>query len=508
MATTTPAAAAASSCDTLITPPSQARITIPCSKTMDDSDLELSALKPTPPQPIVANLLREASDLTWSESFKSTKDTVILVRRGGRFRLWRQQQFKNSLLAGVGYLELANAGDFAANVWNQIPVPRFAAVLMGIGGAFALGMALVAVRDFRLSWQNVKLLRTERGYLQRLRVYHDRNPDLVSLLDCRLGVGVRELGTEAVDRLVMDMLMGAGSVLVGIGTLMAIGGANHRVYKASNLLSGYIGNALAAIFGLVNAIWSAYLLHRFRVHDAAVLAQKPSDTIRRRLQVRSSRFKWHAFVSGLNGLVAGAASMVTAERWWGYIVLIPCIVSLILCNFFWRKKLGYDRPVLGDSSPASMQLTPLFEDLEYTIALQRALADAEISSPQNIVQTDSLESILQFIARNGMLEQYGESLALDKNTCGILSECTRRGPFGDKILMSPTLLLALSTSPTRSQILLDHAKRFLVTDGYITFVHRERHLLELLGYAAWRDQTTSTSTPHQHQHSNPHERPQ
>lgn len=40
-----------------------------------------------------------------------------------------QYRLKNSLLFGVGLLELANAGDFAANVWNQIPVPRFAMVL-------------------------------------------------------------------------------------------------------------------------------------------------------------------------------------------------------------------------------------------------------------------------------------------------------------------------------------------------------------------------------------------
>jgi hypothetical protein len=40
-------------------------------------------------------------------------------------------RLRNSLLLGVGFLELANAGDFAANVWNTIPVPTFAAVLMG-----------------------------------------------------------------------------------------------------------------------------------------------------------------------------------------------------------------------------------------------------------------------------------------------------------------------------------------------------------------------------------------
>ncbi|CAM6097645.1 unnamed protein product [Calypogeia fissa] len=40
----------------------------------------------------------------------------------------------------------------------------------------------------------------------------------------------------------MDILMGFGAVLVGVGTLMAIRGANPTVYLISNLLSGYIGN--------------------------------------------------------------------------------------------------------------------------------------------------------------------------------------------------------------------------------------------------------------------------
>ena len=33
---------------------------------------------------------------------------------------------------------------------------------MGIGGTLALGMVLVVIYDFRLSWTNVKLLRAER----------------------------------------------------------------------------------------------------------------------------------------------------------------------------------------------------------------------------------------------------------------------------------------------------------------------------------------------------------
>ncbi|KAJ6022725.1 uncharacterized protein N7446_013076 [Penicillium canescens] len=458
--------------------------------------MKIGSLSPADsPPPVVPKLIREASDITWQESLEASRDQVTLVRRRGRFRLFRQSQFRNSLLASVGYLELANAGDFAANVWNEVPVPKFAAVLMGIGGTLALGMMFVAIQDYRLSWRNVKLLRAERAHLQRLRQYHDKNAELAQLIDSRISVGFRELGTEVVDRIVMDVLMGFGAVLVGIGTLMAIGGANPRVYKASNLLSGYIGNGLAALFGLLNAIWSGFLIHRFRMHDAAVYAREPSDDIRRRLHTRFRRFQWHASINGLNGLVAGAASMVTAERWWGYIVLIPCIISLILCNYFWRKKLGYDRPVLGLSSPASIQLTPLIEDLEYVVVMQRGLAEPETSLPQAIVQLDSLDSILKFIARERMLDTYCDSLSRDKKTRHLLAELPVIPESPDQITISLDTLYTLSTS--HNEILLTHAKQFLQTTGVCMFIYRERHLLELLGFAVWQDQMKATTAKHE-----------
>ncbi|KAJ5384253.1 hypothetical protein N7517_002164 [Penicillium concentricum] len=479
------------SSDTLITPPSPVRV----SQLNPDSTsiaMEMDLLSPTEsPPPVVPKLLREASDITWLESLESKKGQVALVRRGGRYRLLHQQQFKNSLLASVGYLELANAGDFAANVWNQIPVPRFAAVLMGIGGTLALGMVLVVIYDFRLSWTNVKLLRAERDHLQRLRQYHDKNAELARLIDSRLGVGVREIGTEVIDRIVMDVLMGFGSLLVGVGTLMAIGGANPHVYKASNLLSGYIGNSLAAIFGLVNAVWSGYLFYRFYMHDIAAFAREPSDDIRRRLHTRVRRFQWHAGVNGLNGLVAGAASMVTAERWWGYVVLIPCIISLVMCNYFWRKKLGYDRPLLGHTSPTEIQVTPLIEELQYVIVMQRALADPEHSLPQAIVQPDSLDSIFQFIVRENMLETYCESLACDKSTRHLLAAFPSLNASPDQITISLDALFRLP--PSHLDLILEHAKQFLRTTGVHVFTHRERYLLELLGYAVCQDHKRATT---------------
>lgn len=452
-----------------------------------EHDHELTIIESAPPK-----LIREASDIIWQESLE-VQDAVTLVRRRrGRFKLLHQQQFQNSLLASVGYLELANAGDFAANVWNDIPVPTFAAVLMGIGGAFALGMIFVAIQDYMLSRRNVRLLQDERKYLQRLRQDHVNDPELVRVLGSRLGVGMREIGTEVVDRIFMDILLGGGSVLVGVGTLMAIGGANRRVYEASNLLSGYIGNALAAVFGLVNAVWSYYIIQRFRHHDAAVRKSEPSDDIRRRLHARFRRFQWHAVINGINGLVAGAASIITAKLWWGYVVLIPCIISLIMCNYFWRKKIGYDRPVLGHASLARMQLRPLIEDLEYAITMQRGLSGPEISLPQSLLRPSSYESLLQFIVSNRMLEDYADSLAHDRKTRSILLKVPTSN--SDQIIITHNILLRLSTKDTHTQILLDHANRFLRTDGVRIFTHRERYLLELLGYAVWQDQTIVTQT--------------
>ncbi|CAI7637137.1 unnamed protein product [Penicillium viridicatum] len=476
------------SSDTLITPPSPVHLSQSTPKPTTMA-MEMDLLSPAEsPPPVVPKLLREASDITWQESLESKKGQVVLVRRGGRFRLLHQQQFKNSLIAGVGYLELANAADFAANVWNEIPVPKFAAVLMGIGGTLALGMVLVAAHDFRLSWTNVKLLRAERDHLQRLRQYHGKNAELARLIDSRLGVGLREIGTEVIDRIGMDALMGFGSLLVGVGTLMAIGGANPRVFKASNLLSGYIGNGLAAIFGLVNAIWSGFLIHRFRLHDAATISREPSDDIRRRLHTRFRRFQWHAGINGLNGLVAGAASMVTAERWWGYVVLIPCIISLILCNYFWRKKLGYDRPLLMHTLPTEIHVTSLIEDLQY-----RALADLENSLPQAMIQPKSLDSILRFIIRENMFETYCEFLARDKTTRDLLVEFPTLNSSPDQITVSFDALLRLPSG--HLDLILEHAKRFLRTTGVRVFTYRERHLLELVGYAVYQDHEKAKTTP-------------
>ena len=60
---------------------------------------------------------------------QSSFQNATFVRQKNGWIPKEQYRLKNSLLAGVGLLELGNAGDFAANVWNQNPIPHFAMAL-------------------------------------------------------------------------------------------------------------------------------------------------------------------------------------------------------------------------------------------------------------------------------------------------------------------------------------------------------------------------------------------
>lgn len=412
--------------------------------------------------------------------------------------------YRNSLLASTGYLEFANAGDFAANVWNEIPVPKHAMILMAIGGPLALLMSAVAIRDGFLSWQNVRVLRSERQYLKSLRHHcltasatSTVDLDLVGLIDIRLGVGFRELGTELIDRIAMDIFLGIGALLVGTGTLMAIWGAHPRVYHASNLLSGFVGNAFAAAFGVVNAFWSVYLVWRFQRHLDAVTSSPAAASCRDRLKLRFRRFQWHAIISGMAGLVAGAASMVTARMWWGYVVLVPCMVVQVACNRFWRVQLGYDRPLASPTNHSLLQPESgkecadstddeehslLLDNLASTIALHSAL---EPLSSRDL-DTTTLDTLIHFIVNNDLFDSLCAWLAHDKSVPVTLHESVfRSSPEHDEITLAPHNLLRMTDS--EQSTLRDLCRVFLGGEGRKVLLSRERYLLEMIGYTAYRD---------------------
>ncbi|RDW63223.1 uncharacterized protein DSM5745_10334 [Aspergillus mulundensis] len=392
--------------------------------------------------------------------------TVTLQRaRRGRYRPVGHA-LRNNLLAGVGYLELANAGDFAANVWNEIPVPRHAMILMAIGGPIALLVSLVAARDFYLSWRNVSLLYAERKALQAMPYRNDKTAAI-------LGVNARELGTEVIDRMLMDLFLGFGALLVGTGTIMAIFGANHRVFLASNLLSGFIGNGCAALFGVFNAFWSAYLVYRFQLRYAACERDSNVGSVQTKLRHRVRRFQWHAGVNGVNGLVSGMASMVTARMWWGYVVLIPCVIVMIASNLFWKWKLGYDRPILLAplNEVQTKEKTGVEDESAVDILDLLAAVKEARSELQGLGDDCPFETKLAFISENQMLEAFCIRLA-------------RRWPVHH--LFAATEVVTVSLEDLK-HLLDEDAKMKQETQGFLRkeamalLEHRERYLLELIG---------------------------
>ncbi len=167
---------------------------------------------------------------------------------------------KNNLLVSTGLLELANAADIAANVFNTVPPPNYAVALMAVGGLIALSLSYCAIRDARLSYSNIKQLDKERRMLKAQTDPKSEHHDcFAKSVSTRMTLNTRELGIEWMDRLGMDILLGLGAVVVGLGTLLAIGGSNPIVFETSNYMTGYVGNGFSALYGLLNTMWRLYV---------------------------------------------------------------------------------------------------------------------------------------------------------------------------------------------------------------------------------------------------------
>ncbi|KAK3331644.1 hypothetical protein B0T19DRAFT_84210 [Cercophora scortea] len=285
--------------------------------------------------------------------------TLRFVREKGIFRpLNHPPNLQNSLLSTVGYLELANAGDFAANYWNDSPLPLYAVGLMAFGGTLAFVMLDFARRDARLSWQNIRGLLAERRSLLTQRSQHERQESqeaIIRAIDCYLYVNFREFGTEIMDRLFMDSFLGFGAILVGVGTYMAIAGANPHIFFASNLLTGHIGNSPCALFGLMNFLWSSWVWLRARDHRKVTSADLVGDPkLQAMIRRRTLYVQLHSILSGVAALIAGGAALATATEPWAYVALAPCISASVIANYLWRQSVGYSRPFVTQGSSMVM----------------------------------------------------------------------------------------------------------------------------------------------------------
>lgn len=377
---------------------------------------------------------------------------------------------------------------------NETPVPTYALALMIVGGITALSMIYFSVRDGLLSLANVRALRTERAYLLRQRAAllsgdgeagTGADANMVRTLDCFLDMNTRELGTELVDRVGMDMLLGFSSLVVGIGTLMATTGDHDSAeFEASNLLTGYIGNMPCAIYGVANLLWSSYVWVRARKQQRAALNYvRASTRISQMLRNRTSSLQMHAALNGVGGVVAGAAALVTATMWWGYVVLVPCVVTSGLVNMFWRRCVGYERPLVVREI-TSIDQDAVLEALRYASTCRERIQRGELTEGRDafsvlVADTASLPNALEVIRKNSLMEDFCFRLLHDVGVLERLRSTYPPGPDGVPMVDWDQLLA--TENEAWVSILRSVAKETINGSALQSFIYQERHLLEVLG---------------------------
>lgn len=416
-------------------------------------------------------------------------------------------------LTAIGFLDLANSGDFAANIFNEIPVPKYAVALMTIGATCALAMSLVAFADARTSWRNMKLLREERHALLACipkaeteartcanidgdgggdaddaepRIHADADAEAGTYLQSAhhrslviaLDINHRDFWSDLLDRGGMEVLMGVAAFLIAVGTYMAIGGANHTVYMTSNLLSGYIGNAPPAAYGVVSTGWSLYVCRRTgRQLRAAEKGLEDQDVLRA-FKSRAKVVREHAVVSGITCLVSGAMSMLTPTRWWPYPILLVCGLTFIYGNQVYRRRIGYARSRLLPTVRVDKEV--ILRELAFVDSVKRAIRrefrqEMQEKRKQPELNLESLHPLLEMIVRCDLFVDLCELLLQDGRLMDLL--------FGkhesDQLHVTPFDMLGLPEDEHGRVV--DVARRCLEDRGPRQLSYRRRFLLEALG---------------------------
>jgi hypothetical protein len=381
----------------------------------------------------------------------------------GKYILCQRSKFHGIPPLTIGFLDIANSGDFAANVFNHVPVPIHAMVLMAIGGTLALCMSIFALTDMMRSWKNIKLLREER------RVLKASDSDKATELE----LNHRDLGTEVFDRAGVDIAMGFGAFLIAIGTYMAIGGANRKVFLASNLLSGYVGNALPALYGLCNVGWSVSVWIRAHRQVLAASFHLQDGVPKSLLLLRGRRVQEHAILTAVVCLVSGALSMVTPTHWWPYPILLVCGLAFLYSTWVYKSQIGYERPLLTDDEFVNKAFS--IEEICFLQGVEEVLKTNSDAWSALRLEDLPLPDLLGFAIRCDVFEllccQLLNESRLIKQSFDVLSPIT---------MITEQLLLKLD-KPEQITEIIDFARNCLERYGLKQVKIRKRYLLEALG---------------------------
>ncbi|UZP39342.1 hypothetical protein NXS19_007158 [Fusarium pseudograminearum] len=336
---------------------------------------------------------------------------------------------------------------------------------MVIGGCSALTIAICAFFDSRKAWRNAKFLKRQKQHLKAQEASLSR--------DVFVEITTRELRIEVINRWLMDLLMGGGAIMISTGTFMAIGGADPQVFLASNILSGYLGNAPIALFGLLSAIWATMVVVKMNSHRSAARKELQGSPMLPALRNRCFNVQLFFILNGVSNILGGVASMLTAERWWGYVILIPVIISSIFCNIWWRHRVGYDRTYI--STLPSINLEIITETIEATSQLRQGIQDdAGVSLEHILGDSVSLQEILKLFVKHDLFEQFSLRLVTNKHVRHLFVNT-------EDTSVDVSVEGILAVSEEHHPAILGVALTFLKKHGPRQLLDRERFLLEVLG---------------------------
>lgn len=165
--------------------------------------------------------------------------------------------------------------------------------------------------------------------------------------------------------------------------------------------------------------------------------------------------------------------MITAERWWGYCILIPVIVTSIFCNVWWRHRVGYDRPCISAIPPLTVD--NITEALESTSQLRHTIQDgAGVSLDQIFGEEDTLQDVLELFVKHDLFEQFSLRLVSNKKIGHLFVKA-------QELRVQVSVASILDVSEEHHPLILSAALRFLKKQGPGHLLHRGRFLIEVLG---------------------------
>lgn len=179
---------------------------------------------------------------------------------------------------------------------------------------------------------------------------------------------------------------------------------------------------------------------------------------------------------GCMTLVSGAGSLVSATRWYGYVMLIPCIIIFIYDNFLWRSRLGYERPATGKERWGADAI----DELEWTIFEGKMLVHSLVSiDGENSSQP--IESIVGIIIRCDLFEELCTRLLKEKLFLDEVLQLSFDTVPASQETLTITPRLILSASDKFPSLALRTAQSCIQEAGLKQLRYKERYLLELVG---------------------------